>query len=340
MSCAELQDWARREEAAPGAVARALWEERSLVRVWCMRGTLHLLTREQHRLYTASFQPETLYTDAWLEAFQVSAADLAALSDAVSDVLAGGESLTRRDLAEAVTARLGERLGERLRSSWGELLKPMARRGVIVNGPGRGQEITYVRVDRWLDGTGVGGGASPVDPGEAAAEYLRRYLAAYGPASRKDYARWLGMRLMRPVNEAFARLGDEVAQVRVAGRPLLALRSDLDELAAAPDPAAWEAEPPIRLLPGFDTFVLGHADRDHLVPPERKPLVYRTAGWVSPTILAGGVVIGTWEHEVKGGDLAVRLSPFDRLRRSARAAAEAEARRLAAFFGRRLALYT
>jgi DNA glycosylase AlkZ-like len=214
----------------------------------------------------------------------------------------------------------------------------MARRGLIVNGPSRGQEITYVRVDRWLDGTGDR--TPPVDPAAAAAEYLRRYLAAYGPASKKDYARWLGMRLMRPVTEAFATLGEEVASVRVVGRPLLALRSDLDELAAAPDPATWEPEPPVRLLPGFDTFVLGHADRDHLVPPERKPLVYRTAGWVSPTILAGGAVVGTWEHRVEGADLAVRLSPFDRLSRGARAAAEAEARRLAAFFGRRLGLYT
>ena len=96
----------------------------------------------------------------------------------------------------------------------------------------------------------------------------------------------------------------------------------------------------VRLLPAFDTYVLGHADRDHLVAAARRPLVYRTAGWVSPTVLAGGRVVGTWEHRVEGDRLEVRVAPFEAMDAASRAGVEAEAGRLAAYFERPLSLYT
>jgi hypothetical protein len=68
--------------------------------------------------------------------------------------------------------------------------------------------------------------------------------------------------------------------------------------------------------------------------------VYRTAGWVSPTILAAGRVVGTWEHRVEEDHLEVRLTPFEDLGSSVRTLVEAEAERLAAYFERPLSLYT
>ena len=331
MGTTDLQVWARLDGPARGAVAAAL-EERTLVRTWCMRGTLHLLTGEQLALYAAVFDPSAQYTPVWYRAFEVTPQEIEALGRALSDALSPGEPMTRRDLAEAVTARAGSRLGERLRSSWGELLKPFGRQGLFVNGPPQGSEITYVRADRWL-----GGPLQAVEAGAARAEWLRRYLRAYGPASTQDYARWLGVRQVGSINRALAELGDEVAAVEVAGRRLHALAADVAALSSPPPAAAGE---PVRLLPGFDPYVLGHADRDHLVPAEHRPQVYRTAGWISPTVLSGGRVVATWEHRSEGGTLAVRVTPFTALTASERSGVEAEAERLAAHFGQALALYT
>jgi len=76
------------------------------------------------------------------------------------------------------------------------------------------------------------------------------------------------------------------------------------------------------------------------VEAARRPLVYRTAGWISPTVLAGGRVVGTWEHRLDGDGLEVRVAPFEGLDGAVRAGVEAEAERLAAFFERPLSLYT
>lgn len=331
MGTTDLQVWARCPSSRPGDVARSLWEERSLVRTWCMRGTLHLLTPEQFALYAAVFDPALQYTPVWYRQFEVTPADMERLHEALAGALEAGEPMTRRDLADAVTARAGARLGGRLRSSWGELLKPSGRRGLFVNGPGRGQEITYVRADRWLGET-----LPPArDAAAARRDWLRRYLRAYGPASAEDYARWLGVRQLGPVSRTLSELGGAVVEVRVAGRRLRALADDVEELRGGA-----EGDEPVRLLAGFDPYVLGHADRDHLVDAEHRALVYRTAGWVSPTVLVGGRIAGTWEHRADAGRLTVRVTPFGALSAAQRTGVEAEAERLAAFFDRPLELYT
>ena len=90
MGTTDLQVWARCSEASLGAVGRALWEERSLVRTWCMRGTLHLLTPAQLALYAAVFDPAQQYGAAWYRAFEVTPAEMDALYEALSFALADG----------------------------------------------------------------------------------------------------------------------------------------------------------------------------------------------------------------------------------------------------------
>jgi len=331
MGTTDLQVAARVSSAvaSEGPVARALWEERRLVRVWCMRGTLHLLAPSQFALYAAAFDPAAQYDATWHRYFEVTAGDMATLYEAFGEALDDGSPLTRRELGAAVTARAGLRLGARLSSSWGELLKPAARRGLFVNGPNRGSETTYVRTDRWLPGFSV----APA-PDAARLEWLRRYLRGYGPASAEDYARWLGVRQVGRIKRLLAELGAEVTEVMVNDRRLHALTVDVAELSSG------ESAQSVRLLPAFDTFVLGHANRDHLVEAAHRSRVYRTAGWVAPTVLAGGRVVGTWEHRVEGDRVEVRLTPFEDLGSGVRAGVEAEAERLAAYFERPLSFYT
>ena len=122
-----------------------------------------------------------------------------------------GRTLTREELAGEVSRLTGsEELGGKLRHSWGAMLKPAAFLGGLCFAPSAGQNVRFTRPDQWL------GRWQPVDPGHAMAEITRRYLGAYGPATREDYARWWGA---TPA-EALARirgLGAEVAPVEVEG---------------------------------------------------------------------------------------------------------------------------
>ena len=95
----------------------------------------------------------------------------------------------------------------------------------------------------------------------------------------------------------------------------------------------------VRLLPGFDMWVIGAArDAAALLDPAEKKRVYRNAGWISPALLVNGRIEGVWKHERKGRRLTVAVEPFGKLPKWARTEVEAEAERLAGFLGGELEL--
>jgi hypothetical protein len=104
------------------------------------------------------------------------------------------------------------------------------------------------------------------------------------------------------------------------------LEEDFEQLANR-DPG----EPGLRLLPSFDPYLLGHASKDHLVDPRFYKQVYRGAGWISPVVLLGGRVVGTWSGERRGKRLSLRVESFENLSRKLRAAVEEEAAGLGSF---------
>jgi hypothetical protein len=161
----------------------------------------------------------------------------------------------------------------------------------------------------------------------------RRYLTAYGPATREAYARWLGTPSAALAGRLLKRLGDDVVETQLDGRPVWLRAADLDELRAA------EPEGVVRLLPAFDQHVVA-APRDAgaVLEPSRKARVYRPQGWLSPVLLVDGRFAGVWKHERDGDELVVRIEPFEPLPEDIRIAAEAEAERLAAFLGGTLRL--
>jgi Winged helix DNA-binding domain len=111
MSSAELTLWARVEGLAPDAVRRALWEERSLVKTWAMRATLHLLPAAEFPVWQAALSTRRLWeAGAWQRGFGVSLAELERLNAAIAQAL-DGQLLTREELA----VRVGELTGS---GSW------------------------------------------------------------------------------------------------------------------------------------------------------------------------------------------------------------------------------
>jgi hypothetical protein len=319
-SSAELQLWARVEGVGPDDVRDALWQRRSLARTWCMRGTLHLLTGRELPGYVAALRThDRWWKGAWLRMVGFSADELRAILDAIADSLTA-EPLTREELAARVAERVGPRARERMLSGWGEMLKPAAFEGSLISGPPRGQSVTFVRPDRWL-----GTWQEPrVD--DAWRGIVRRYLRAYGPATREEFARWWGMQ-PAPAGRVLAACADELAEVDVEGRRAWAPARDVAGLRAAAPPT------PARLLPGFDVYVAGTRPRGSLVDPRFEDRVFRKAGWISPVVLVDGTVAGVWRQERADGRIEVTVEPFRALDAGQRRQLAEEVDRLGSFLG-------
>ena len=317
MSAAEMQ-LAVRSPATAADVRRALWEDRSIVKTWLMRGTLHLVPADDLPVYTAAMQGSWIKArNSWLNYLQITEVQMTELIDSIAEAM-GGTPMTRQEILAGVGSGHSERVRETLRSGWGSMLKPVARRGLLCFGPSRGQSVTFVNPRRWLASW------RDVDPDDAIAEIARRYLRAYGPATRNDFARWWGM-WSGAARAAWSRLSSELASVSVEGDVLDVLTEDLDALSEA------SIERSAVLLPSFDPYVMGHTTRDHLLEKVHASKVSRTAGWISAVVLVDGRVEGTWTHSIRRRALQIEVAPFRRLpawataeiRRRARALAEA-----------------
>jgi hypothetical protein len=335
LSSAELTVWARVENLERGALARALWEDRTLIKTWAMRGTLHLLPADELPLWCAALGANRWYlrAAAWRKYFGITLEELGRLTGAVGAALEG-RLLTRGELGREVGRLIGSAaLGARLaQSSWGTILRPAAFTGRLCFGPSLGQRVRFTRPDTWLAEAGRTPGP-PVDPEAAPAEVTRRFLSAYGPATYHDLARWWAGGGVSTARQWIASLGGEAAQVDLDGAPAWMLAAHLREARELPPRRS------VRLLPAFDQYVIGasrHAER--LLPGNLRSRVYRPQGWISPVLLVNGRMDGVWRHEVKGSRVEVVIEPFLETPAWVRRAAGREAERLAAFFGGKLHL--
>jgi Winged helix DNA-binding domain len=320
MSSAELTLHARVDGLERDAVASALWEDRSLVKLWAMRGTLHLLPANELDVWLGALSTyDHFRKGAWLRALELNVEQLDELVAAIGKVL-DGELLTREELGAAVArATKSPELEEKVQGSWGPYLKPASYAGLLCFGPSDGQRVRFTAPSSWL-----GRSLKPPDPEEARREVTRRYLGAFGPAAREDLARWWYAQPAQ-AGRMLKALGDEVVEVDVEGTPGWMLSDHAAEAAKAKP-----VKQHLRLLPGFDMWVIGAArEAAALLDPAEKKRVYRNQGWISPVVLVNGRMEGVWKYERKGKRLLLELEPFGKLPKWARTQAEAEAERIA-----------
>jgi hypothetical protein len=322
LSSAELALWARVQDMQPDTLSNALWKQRTLIKTWAMRGALHLFTAAEFPLVAATLRTRQPITAAWLKYYQLSIEEPMIIINGVRSAL-DGRRLTREQLAAEAARITGlARLEEALRSGWGDLLKPAAYQGYLCFGPNQERNVTFVRPDQWI------GSWEEYDSDEALTTIVRRYLAAYGPATYQDFAHWWGLRSFPKVRAAFQRLGAEVIEVSIEGRNAWALASMAEQL-GDPPPA-----PAARLLPGFDTYTIGTLPHiEHLLPGPLKARISRTSGWISPVLLVAGKIAGVWRHEKRAQRVMVQIDPFLPLDAAVKKSIQEEADRLGVFLG-------
>jgi hypothetical protein len=321
-SAAALAIQVRQARPRPGEVERALVDG-AVVKTWAMRGTLHLLRVSDAGCFLSVMASGRTWERApWQRAFGASPKEVAALAGAVAELL-DGVALTRGELVARIARRKGlAKLAEPLRSGWGMLLKPLAWQGILVHGPKRGNETTFTTPQKvspaWR--------ALPA-PEDAAPVVLRAYLGAYGPATLDAFDAWLGRgAVKRTVLRAWlAGMGDEVTTVEVEGRTAYLLAAHADELART------RASKVVRLLGGFDQWVLGPGTSDpEVVAAAHRAHVSKAAGWIAPIVLSAGRIVGVWEL---AGE-RVKVTLFRAAARPDLGALEAEVAHLAQATGR------
>ena len=282
--------WTRVAGFKRTALERALLR-RDVVRAVLMRGTIHLVSLADYGRFGAA-----VGVPPWLRP------EAAVLGDELHEAIRafGAEPRTRAEIFEYLASEHGiER--ERAETAWYAL----RIRGRLTHAP----ETGYWKTTGLTRYVTIPHDAAPQDP--ARVELVRRYLGAFGPATRADVSEWSGLRVrdLEPALDAlepFARFRDE------RGRELI-------DLPRAPRPPA-DAPAPVRLMPRFDNLILSHKDRNRVLADEHRGLVI-DGGWVKSTFLVDGFVAGTWEVE----DGRVRLEPFEPLPRTTKRELEAEA---------------
>ena len=317
MSAAELALWARVDGLCPADVQAALWQERTLVKTWAMRGTLHLFAAEDLPLVVAARNiKEYRYWIKYFESYGISEPHYQTFLEAVPQVLRG-EPMTREQLAVTAAKHTGidRLLPALIESSWGSALKPSAFRGDLCFGPTQGRNVAFVRPSDWL------GSWREIDPSVALQEVIRRYLSVYGPATPHDFSRWWGGVTLL-AKKTFNELGDELEPVDVEGCKAFALRSALEPM------ESLSAAGIVRLLPLFDAYTYGLLDYDPLLPSAFKRLVFRPQGWISAVVLVDGRIGGVWVYKIKTSSTVVTVRMFASPTGRVREAIVAEAERL------------
>ena len=333
-SAAELSVAIRLEGLRREDLQGALDRDRRLVRAWCLRQTLYLLPTDRFAVFGRGSAGRSDRDVTWVRRRGVGPQALDTLLGAIVEALA--EPRTGPELVRAVAAALGAKEVVRAGYGWGSegpipavryrridfparfLVHLANARTPICIAPPRDGRTSFVRADTGLPGF------RDLPRERAEEELLRIYLRAFGPAHGRDFAWWTG-NLQRPVDGIWERVGPEIAPVDVDGARAFVLRRDLDALREA------RAADDLRLLPYFDSFVLGHRERPHLVASDHADRVYRPQGWVAPVMAVGGRAIGTWDYRVARGRLDVRTRPFRRGDRRPTAEVRREAARIAEY---------
>jgi len=348
---------ARRVRDAPLSALSDGLADRSLVKTYGPRGTVHVFPSQELTLWTAatrampdrgSRQPALATSEAKLTAEQSE--QLRAAVRAVTT----GTQFTRNELGEAITAECGPWADAVASPAWNTgwshwrlAVDEAVARGELCFGAPQGNRVTFVRTDEWLaetvtqewtkpDGTMIGTAPAVL------VEVARHYLGAYGPATHQEFAQWFAL----PAGlgrQVYAALSDELIAVDVEGTRSWALRDS--------EPDTWQpVEKCLRLLGYFDCFAVGCHPRDELAPPAAaeqarahargfaKGSARRFLCGPLPVLLIDGVVCGVWTYRREGAADQVRVEVFGPGSAAPRKLLAAEVARLAALTDRDLEL--
>ena len=288
-------------------VERERLEDRSFVRAWAMRGTIHLVAAEDFpwiRGLVAAPQISASFLRMGQEGLLRDQAERA--RKIVRKLLEDGPA-TRDEMRERLATR---GIRPRGRQALVHLLGWMTYDGEIVTGPYVGSKETMVLLGDWLPGK------RPRAPKDPAAEFVRRYLMSHGPATIEDFRWWSSVKAAE-ARAGFAAIGDEL----VEDGGLWRHRSQPD-----PEPGG------LRMLPAWDHYYLAYRDRSHVGASEE----ITSGGMFNPFVAVDGRAVARWKIQSRRDAIDIRIDRFGSARIPAKELAR-EVDDVARFLGRPIA---
>ncbi len=277
----------RMRQATESAVEQAI-ADRAIIRTWPMRGTLHFVAPEDVRWMLKLLTPRVIAANAQrlLRQFDLDDDALARSQDVVLSALQGGQRLARTALYKALEAAHIPTAHQRgLQIVW-----RLAQEGIICFGAREGRQPTFVLLDEWAPA------ARAMERDEARAELARRYFVSHGPATVRDFAWWSGL------VAADARAGLEMAGPHLAHEVVDGRTYWLSQTA----PAGRDGPPRAYLLPAYDEYAVGYADRSAaLGRAQAQGVTLGNAAVLGPTIVVDGQIVGAWKRTFDKGSAVV-----------------------------------
>ena len=266
--------------------------DRTIIRTWPMRGTLHFVAAQDVRWLLQLLTPRQIQQAAGrYRQLELDDAVFGQSQAIFVNALHGGNELTRDELLQAL-----EQAGIATTGQRGYyMLGRAAQDGLLCFGARSGKQQTFVLLDEWVPPTPL------LDCDEALAELARRYFTSHGPATSHDLARWADITLT-DARRGLAAIQSELQQETV---------DDQEYWFSRTTPIAFSQAQPVYLLPGFDEFVLGYGERSAVLDPTYANRICPGGNGVfNPTVVIDGRIAGTWQRTLKKRGVMVEWTPF------------------------------
>lgn len=311
-------------------LTKALFEEKLLVKMWLMRGTVHIIPTRDLVIYQRALRRhlvEGWQRQLYKQSLMLPAGTRTKLHRKIIDRLAQ-EPCTKKELLTEVEAILRDHNEQEQKRRLGWALRELSYAGRVCHGRPLGpwyhfKEHRFAAVKDWLPPKDL----DKLDEEEARQKLLMRYLHGYGPASVQDFGYWAGFNITDS-KKIFRGIESELAEVRIrdVNRSLWMLREDISRL----EDVIEKEKPPVCFLPEFDALIMGHRDKARIMDDKHRRQVFLRLADVAPVILLDGRVAGTWDYRMTTKSL--NLSAFEPLKPGDHEEIVKESTRLRQFF--------
>lgn len=288
--------------------------DKTIIRTWVVRGTLHFVAAADVRWMVALVAPRVIASNARrYRELELDARTLARSNAALAKALQGGKQLTRTALFAIL-----EQQGISTQGQRGVfMLQRASLDGLICQGVMRSNDPTFMPLDDAFPKS------KTLERDEALAELAKRYWASRGPATLQDFVWWSGL-LMTDARAGLEAVKAQFVQETLDGKTYWRSRVK---------PTTKKTAPIAYLLPGFDEYLLGYKDRTASLDEPRYKRLTPPNGMLPSTIVINGRVVGTWKRTFEKGAVVIVANPFSPFTAVDRRAIAVAAQRYSEFLG-------
>ncbi|HEY7566202.1 MAG TPA: winged helix DNA-binding domain-containing protein [Gemmatimonadaceae bacterium] len=304
----------RTKAADEVAIERAI-AQRTIVRTWPMRGTLHFVSPNDIRWMLELLTPRVVRgTAARYRQLELDEKVFALSARVIVRALEGGRQLSRRALYEALAvSRIDTGNNRGL-----HIIGHLSQSGLLCFGPRAPKQPTIVLLEEWIPN------ARRLDRDAAIVELTQRYFTSHGPATVHDFAWWSGLTLAE-IQVGLEGAASVLEQEVIEGQTYWSAGESARERSRSATTAY--------LLPSFDEYTVAYRDRSAVLNTRHAKRVNAGGGIFNPIVVVDGQVRATWKRTISRDSVTVTVTPFERLSAAQRDAIDRAAVRYGKFLG-------